>query len=318
MWLLFQLILSYSITVQLSDCLGDAKNTWHPFPGANEPMEIRGRTFRTRLPRPPIQTRGQWTIQNQPPSAFASQMFDDSSNFQRFQRFHRGWRPFGPPVPPFLLNATAAGRSKFRVIMCSRNLTRSERERRIDLVVANETIDVQKAYLEYKKRRDEDIAEFEEKRKSAVMKLSPEAQAADAKVALIIRDDSLTHGERLEKIRTIMDGLDESVREELRTVAPKRFMGRPGGRHGGNMGSITGVIAPVGLPGMGKRRQFGVFGSFGQPEPMGKFGSFGQPEPMGNMGMHRWKKPFSNNNNNNNINNNNNGIDQFFETNNIF
>ncbi len=83
----------------------------------------------------------------------------------------------------------------------------------------------------------------------------------------------------------MFDSLTESVREELRTVAPKRFFGRRGHKGpygpGGPMGpmGISGVMGPIGVLGP-KGQQFGVFGSMGLPSPMNMRGPGG-----------RWKKP---------------------------
>uniref|UniRef100_A0A0B6XZJ1 SXP/RAL-2 family protein Ani s 5-like cation-binding domain-containing protein n=1 Tax=Arion vulgaris TaxID=1028688 RepID=A0A0B6XZJ1_9EUPU len=119
-------------------------------------------------------------------------------------------------VPPFLSGAPADVIQSFGALLQA-NAHKPEKE--IDAAVegwaGKQSAAIQGKFKEFKTQLSKMNGDAEAAHTAAVSKFSPEAKAADTKLAAIAANPALSPNQKGEQIETLMKGLPEKVRSEI-------------------------------------------------------------------------------------------------------
>jgi len=119
----------------------------------------------------------------------------------------------GAAPPPFLEGQSPDVINSFQAVLeKGRSLTDSQLDKEVEAWIATQSAGVKTKYIQFKTELKNHQSNAEKAHQAAVSKFSPEAKAADAKLAEIASHPGLSAQQKNEQIETIVKGLPENVR----------------------------------------------------------------------------------------------------------
>ncbi|KAE9553660.1 hypothetical protein FO519_003108 [Halicephalobus sp. NKZ332] len=124
-----------------------------------------------------------------------------------------------PPPPPFLEGAPQATIDSFHQLLGSAgSLTDAQIDAKVDAWVQTQSAAIKTKYTAFKGELKQHQAAAEAAHKAAVAKFSPAAKAADAKLAAIAQNPSLSAQAKGQQIEALLGGLPANVRQEIQSA----------------------------------------------------------------------------------------------------
>ncbi|VIO93933.1 Uncharacterized protein BM_BM2001 [Brugia malayi] len=121
-----------------------------------------------------------------------------------------------PEIPPFLSGAPShVVKQFFDLLKADESKTDPQTEADIEAFIRRLGGDYQTRFEQFKQEIKKEKAQYEKIHQAALLKFSPAAREADAKMSAIADSTQLTNHQKTEQIKAIMDSLSEAVRKEI-------------------------------------------------------------------------------------------------------
>ncbi|KIH61337.1 hypothetical protein ANCDUO_08395 [Ancylostoma duodenale] len=167
------------------------------------------------LQAPPQAPYGQFALGASQPVPYSPFQADDFSGTVQ--------KPASPPpssepirvIPPFLKGQSKEDQDKFYAIVQHPTWSPSEKNAKIEELIASMNADVQNIYSQYQRASAGDLTAKRQKVHEAVAAMSPEAQQQFQKVSALMTNPRIPEQERLQKIQDLYAKIPDSIKREF-------------------------------------------------------------------------------------------------------